>query len=382
MSTVLLQFTRLQSRWIQLCTGQPDSTPLDEEHYRRRILVMTTLFWLLTVIGLTFITPLFLDMSVSGRRAAYILFLTTGVSVLVSMLVLRCLNNRILALHLLLLVYTSAFAIACTYFGGTRSPTYALLILGPALAAIAGSVRASLFWGAIVLLVWISLLAMERLGMQFEQIIRPQNYNIAITLAYVAMGIAMVSVISVYAESNKQLRRSLQRSNAELAHLSIHDDLTALYNRRHFNKRLGEAMQRADRQAQSLGLLLFDLNDFKTINDSYGHGTGDLMLAALGARVKNTLRESDLAARVGGDEFAVVVEDVSSLDQLTTIADKLAASIQQPVEVRRQALRFSASFGLALYPNHASEQKSLMEVADRAMYRAKTSGSTLVVAHS
>ena len=90
---------------------------------------------------------------------------------------------------------------------------------------------------------------------------------------------------------------SLQRSNVELAHLSIHDDLTSLHNRRHFDEYLDAALERARDQGDSLGLLLFDLNDFKEINDSYGHGTGDLMLATLGERVRDTLRDSDLAAR-------------------------------------------------------------------------------------
>jgi diguanylate cyclase (GGDEF)-like protein len=373
---------RVRDQWVYLCTGQAGGAPLDEEQYRRRILVLTGLFWLLTVIGLTFIVPLFLQMSPEGQRAANGLLLTTGVSVLLSMLVLRFLGNRILALHLLLLLFTGAFAWACTFFGGTRSPTYALLILVPALAAIAGSIRASSFWGLLVLLIWVSLLVMERLGMQFEQIIRPQNYNISITLSYCAMGVAMVSVISLYAEMNKQLRRSLQRSNAELAHLSTHDDLTALHNRRHFDERLSAALQRAREQEECLGLLLFDLNDFKEINDSYGHGTGDLMLATLGERVRATLRSTDLAARLGGDEFAVVVENVTSLEQVTSIADKLAAAISEPVEVRHKALRFSASFGIALYPSHATEPETLVELADRAMYRAKSGGSIVATANA
>ena len=125
---------------------------------------------------------------------------------------------------------------------------------------------------------------------------------------------------------------------------------------------------------------MFDLNDFKEINDSYGHGIGDLMLATLGERVRDALRDSDLAARVGGDEFAVVVENVTSHDQMTAIADKLAAVIRQPVLVRREALRVSASFGIALYPNDATEAQHLVEMADQAMYRAKTSGNSPMIA--
>ena len=382
MSVVAHQLARARNWWVQLCTGQSSSTPLDEEFYRRRILALASLFWLLTIIGLTFIMPLFLQMSAEGQRAANILLLTTGAGVLVSMLVLRFLGNRILALQLLLLLCTGEFAWACTFFGGTSSPTYALLIVVPAMAAIAGSVRASAFWSILVLMTWITLLVLERLGIQFEQIIRPQNYNISITMSYCAMGVAMVSVLSVYAEMNKHLRHRLQRSNAELAHLSSHDDLTALYNRRHFDQWLATAMQRARDQDQCIGLLVLDLNDFKDINDSCGHGTGDLVLATIGERVRAALRATDMAARMGGDEFAVVVENVTSLEQVTSIADKLATAISEPVIVRRETLRVSASFGVALYPNHATAQQRLVELADQAMYQAKTAGSILAIARA
>jgi hypothetical protein len=132
MKNVLQHLTRIRDWWIALCTGRDPLRPLDEEHYRQRILAITSFFCLITVIGVPVVIPLVIDISPQGRFAATTLLAIIGLSVLVSVLILRYLNNRIAALHLLLLVYTGAFAIACAYFGGTRSPTFALLILAPA----------------------------------------------------------------------------------------------------------------------------------------------------------------------------------------------------------------------------------------------------------
>ncbi|MEH6587226.1 MAG: diguanylate cyclase [Halioglobus sp.] len=378
MTNVLHYMTRIRDWWIALCTGQDPLRPLDEEHYRQRILAITSFFWLLTVIAVTVITPLIIELSPEGRLAATTLFVITGFSVLASILILRYLNNRIAALHMLLLVYTGAFAIACAYFGGTRSPTYALLILAPVMAAIVGGTGAGVFWTSLVLLIWSVILGLERLGMQFQQIIVPQNYNLAITIAYAAMGLAVVSIIMVYAEMNKHLREALQSANSELDYLSSHDDLTGLYNRRFYEKRMARSLERAQTTGNTIGLLMFDLDDFKEINDTHGHGMGDALLIKLGERLRNQVRDIDLIARLGGDEFVVLMENMRSSEDLPQIAAKLVASVEQPVKVRNQVLALSVSCGVALYPQDGTSREELEEKADKAMYRAKQQGSSVV----
>lgn len=382
MSKILQPLNRAIEQWVQLCTGRRERDGLDEEHYRQRILVITSLLWLLIVIALTIISPMLLDMTPEGSLAATALFVTTGFSVLVSMLVLRHLDNRILALHMLLLVYTGAFAIACIYFGGTRSPTYALLIIAPVMAAIVGSVKATAFWSVLVALIWMTILSLERMGMQFEQIIAPQNYNVAITLAYGGMGLGVVSIIMAYAEMNMQLRNTLKKANEELGYLSSHDDLTGLYNRRAYDERMARALERAVEQRQPLGLIMFDLDEFKAINDTYGHGVGDKLLTELGKRLRQHVRETDLIARLGGDEFAIVLENVHNLDEVQMIAEKVAATVRMPVALRKQSLALRASCGIALFPDHGSSQKQIEEQADVAMYQAKQAGKSVAAARS
>lgn len=379
MSKIFQHINRSLEWWIKLCTGRVQSEDLDEEHYRQRILAITCLFWLLIVIGLMVVTPLIIDLTPEGSLAAAIMFLATGASVLVSMLVLRRTDNRILALHILLLVYTAAFAGACLYFGGTRSPTYALLLLGPVMAGIAGSIGATVFWGLLVMLTWIVILMLERTGLQFEQIIAPQNYNITIALAYAGMGLAVTSIIMAYAEMNKQLRTTLKKANVELGYLSSHDDLTGLYNRRFYDQRMARSLETAREMSKPLGLVMLDLDGFKKINDTYGHGVGDILLSNLGRRLRNQVRETDLIARLGGDEFAVILENIHSLEEVQAIAQKVLASVEQPLMVRNKRLALKASCGIALYPDHGDSQKAIEEQADSAMYAAKHSSASVVI---
>ena len=376
MSNVLHYINLIRDWWIALCTGRDPLRPLDEEHYRQRILAITSFFWLLTVIIVTVATPLIIDLSPEGELAATSLFVITGFSVLLSILILRYLNNRIAALHMLLLVYTGAFAVACAYFGGTRSPTYALLILAPVMASIVGGTAAGLFWTSLVLLIWVVILGLERLGMQFQQIILPQNQNFALTIAYAAMGLAVVSIIMVYAEMNKHLRQALQSANSELDYLSSHDDLTGLYNRRFYEQRMNRSLERARRAGKAVGLLMFDLDDFKEINDTHGHGMGDALLIKLGERLKTQVRDTDLIARLGGDEFVVLMENMRAPEDLLEIAAKLVATVEQPVKLRNQVMALSVSCGVAVYPHDGSSREELEEKADKAMYRAKQRGSS------
>jgi diguanylate cyclase (GGDEF)-like protein len=366
--------------WFHLCTGRSVYDRSDEEHYRQRILVMTSCFWLITVVFFTVILPFLMELKPQGRVAADALFIATIVGVLVSMLILRLRGDRIMALNVMLFIYAGAFAAACLVFGGTESPTYSLLILAPAMAGIAGSVVLSVSWGLLVLAFWVVVLQAERFGFQFTQIIVPENHSMAMMVAYSAMAIALVSVIIIYAEMNKALRQNLQFTNSELEHLSSHDQLTRLPNRRFYDERIALALRRAAERGGMTGLLFMDLNEFKKINDTYGHGAGDKLLIAVAQRVQNSLRETDLVARLGGDEFVAVLEDVKSADEITRIAHKLSQAIEQPLYVRQQILKFSASIGVAIFPIDGRQKQELEERADKAMYMAKKRGLPVALA--
>lgn len=380
MYSVTAPLRKARNWWFHLCTGRSVDDQSDEEHYRQRILVMTSCFWLFTVVLFALVIPIFLDITPAGRIVANALFFATILGVLLSMLLLRLRGDRIKALNVMLLIFTGAFAAACFVFGGTSAPTYPLLIMAPAMAGIVGNVALSVSWGALVIAFWICILQAERNGFQFTQIILAENHSMAMLMAYTALAIAVISIIIIYAEMNKALRTSLQDTNSELEHLSSHDQLTRLPNRRFYDERITLALRRAADQNSMTGLLFMDLNEFKQINDTYGHGAGDKLLIAVAQRVQNALRETDLVARLGGDEFVAVLEDVKSPEEVTRLAHKLSQAIEQPLYVRQQVLNFTCSIGVAIYPIDGRQQHELEEKADKAMYLAKKRGLPVALA--
>ena len=160
---------------------------------------------------------------------------------------------------------------------------------------------------------------------------------------------------------------------AELLRAAQYDELTGLPNRRLFQDRIRSAVARCVRKQGALAVLYVDIDDFKRVNDSLGHASGDLLLQEVARRLLLCVRESDTVARLGGDEFVVLLEDVHNLDDAQAVADKIRGTMRQPTEIDGGALRIQASIGIALYPEHGEEIEQLLSYADEAMYSAKRS---------
>lgn len=161
---------------------------------------------------------------------------------------------------------------------------------------------------------------------------------------------------------------------ANLEYLAHHDVLTRLPNRRRFRDQLGEAIARADRRHERIAVLFIDLDHFKAINDSLGHAVGDQVLIEAAARIRNCLRNSDIVARQGGDEFTVLLDNVGSRQDAGQVAEKIVEQIARPFHFVEKALVISASIGIACYPDDGADELTLIESADMAMYEAKMAG--------
>jgi diguanylate cyclase (GGDEF)-like protein/PAS domain S-box-containing protein len=159
-----------------------------------------------------------------------------------------------------------------------------------------------------------------------------------------------------------------------LQYLAYHDVLTELPNRALFMDRLEHALSRASRGLSRLALLFLDVDRFKVINDTLGHDVGDRLLQTVAQRLKESVREVDTVARVSGDEFAILLEDVESLDDLTAIARKLLEAFTRPFELPHRELFVTTSIGVSMYPNDGRDALTLLKNADTAMYRAKEAG--------
>ena len=172
------------------------------------------------------------------------------------------------------------------------------------------------------------------------------------------------------------VRKQLEK---EVAQLAFFDTLTQLPNRRLFNDRLSQSLARAKRAQAYLALMFIDLDKFKPINDTYGHDTGDWVLQTIARRIESALRASDTAARVGGDEFLVLLSDLQTSADALAVAEKIRLAVEQPfVTPDGVTLLASASIGIAIFPDHAQTEQDLMRLGDRAMYEAKNAGGNSV----
>lgn len=169
----------------------------------------------------------------------------------------------------------------------------------------------------------------------------------------------------------------MRRMEARMQFEATHDTLTGLINRWQFGQRLEQAIAESARSGQAFALLLLDLDDFKAVNDGYGHAAGDQLLLEVARRLKSVLRAGDALARLGGDEFTVLLPQIHHAQEAGQVAAKLLGALCQPYQMHGFAVDFGASMGVALYPADAQDAQTLMRYADMAMYHAKESGRAL-----
>ena len=156
--------------------------------------------------------------------------------------------------------------------------------------------------------------------------------------------------------------------------LAYRDTLTNLPNRLLFADRLEQALIRSDRGRTSMALMLIDIDDFKLVNDSFGHDAGDKLIKAVGDLIAKSLRRADTIARLGGDEFAVIIEGIDGPEDAISIADNLTTILEHNVRLDDQETYTSASIGIAVYPEDGNDARTLLKNADTAMFRAKENG--------
>lgn len=182
------------------------------------------------------------------------------------------------------------------------------------------------------------------------------------------------SELSKAYESLKEEITEKEKIQERIKHLAYHDHLTGLPNRLLFTDHLDHAINLASRSRNTFAVMFIDLDAFKMVNDTMGHVLGDQLLKEVSERLKQIMRKSDIIARIGGDEFMVLVENLEDLDGIHIIAHKILRSFDIPFDIHDQAFYLTASIGIALYPGDGQSPDEIIKNADIAMYKAKENG--------
>jgi diguanylate cyclase (GGDEF)-like protein/PAS domain S-box-containing protein len=186
----------------------------------------------------------------------------------------------------------------------------------------------------------------------------------------------VIAVIEVNRDITDQLALldELAKRDLRFEYMAQHDNLTGLPNRVLFADRLSQAMHSAKRTGTKIAVLFIDLDRFKEVNDSFGHSIGDQVLVDFAERLKTLFREEDTVARMGGDEFTIILREISHRDDAGLVAQKVLDTFDRPFVIGQRRLYLGASIGISIYPDHVATVEALVRNADAAMYEAKASG--------
>ena len=195
-----------------------------------------------------------------------------------------------------------------------------------------------------------------------------------VTILILIVTLSISALDAHFAARNARLALELQGANEQLRSIALFDPLTGLPNRFLLEDRLRQAAVHTDRNGKNFSVMFVDLDDFKPVNDTYGHAVGDELLKKVGTCLKACLRKYDTVARTGGDEFVIVLQDIESAKAASVIGEKILVELSAPIQVGRHALEISCSIGISMYPSDGRDIATLTANADVAMYHAKKAG--------
>ncbi len=179
----------------------------------------------------------------------------------------------------------------------------------------------------------------------------------------------VVGLLGITREINE-----LKRAELDLQHLATHDPLTGLPNRYLMTDRLSQTLAHSQRTGAVFAVLFLDIDDFKAVNDVRGHDFGDLVLRELGATLVRSVRGSDTVARIGGDEFVIILDTLARREDASLVADKILHDVNHRYTLKRHAVNITVSIGVSIHPDNGADPDLLLRAADYAMYLAKGQG--------
>ena len=271
-----------------------------------------------------------------------------------------------------------AAVIAAWMTGGIFSPMLFMLLIPPVYAFVLTNFLSGIMWAVIVAVTFISIWAVDYYEIESAYMIILDDGDfskLCIAIPLITC-LQIIAAVSIYEVNSMRLKGMLAQERNEFEFKASHDPLTGLANRDEFNVRIQMAIDNAQRTSSSLALVYIDLDGFKPINDTIGHHAGDVVLEHVSSRLESIVRGTDTVARMGGDEFAVILQGVGEEQQVKPILQKVLNKLAEDIDVESDVVNVHGSLGVAFFPSDAGTSDQLCRHADMAMYLAKEQKNT------
>lgn len=260
--------------------------------------------------------------------------------------------------------------------GYGHSPFMALWIVVPVFVFPMAGSRSGIVWTAIVFFTINLLMLAKKWGFSAWQLSDSATLHLLENALPIVLCFMVVSALVIYERVNLTLYQWLQEERIRFAFKASHDSLTDLPNREEFYTRLDTALREASQKKAQFALVYIDLDNFKPINDQHGHYAGDKVLKVTAQRLREVLRNTDLASRIGGDEFALILHGIQKRSDIDLAMNKMLYTLAIPIDVGGQDVVVNASAGVAIFPQDSRDMTALCRLADGAMYLAKEKRNT------
>jgi len=353
-----------------------------ETLYRARVLCFILLAAQLAFVVSSAYFFFFADLSDAARNFAGFSTLLLASALTMGMLNLHFFGHLVFNSYFLIVILFSAISISILLTGGVEfSPVFPLLVVPILIAYVLLGNKPGLVVGLLtVVSYWIATWISEQVN-DFPLYMDLDYRMVHLHANWMVTFVMLIAIMSSTNRMYDSLRIQRDEERIRYEYLAAHDSLTGLYNRMMFDDLLEKALNRSIRNGSEVALLYIDLDNFKPINDDLGHRVGDFVLQEMAARLLEVVRLSDTVARIGGDEFAVIVDgDDLTAEHLSGFAERVYNALAQPISYSGEKIQVGCSIGIASYPENGSSSEQLLKAADEAMYSAKKSKVTFLVA--
>lgn len=363
----MTRFSSALSHWLH-----PDLSR-DEDVRQRALTLATAIIALLGLLAFGLIASFIAPSTEQTSRFGYPIVLGAASLLIANLIGLKKYGCYTLSAHLTVVVpFLAIIAGICVTGGPARSPVTHLICVPIIMSFYFLSPGRAVLMNGVFIAITFTLLKMEQAGFAFTNALHAHQYH-HVNLIIAVIDLSFIGILAaIYQYTSNGLRRQLRTEHQKAVELANNDLLTGIANRRRFEDELDESLRNSTINPY-FSLCVVDLNDFKPINDKYGHHVGDEVIREVAQRIRDEIRKVDFVARLGGDEFVLIIRNVENhQSNPMPLLQRVLKRIEAPIETSAGCLCVSGSIGLALYPEHGTEPVSLMQAADAAMYHAKS----------